>query len=77
MASFKAINVFFRAEMATEGFEPSVVAGRMVHPTLTGRAARRAYGRAWRAACLAAHGAGLGYSEWDECTGVGRYHPFR
>jgi len=74
MASFKAVNVFFRGEMTLEGFEPSSV-GRMHHPTLRGRAARRAYQRAWKAATLAAAAAGLGYSECDEWGQYSNY-PF-
>jgi hypothetical protein len=49
MATFKAINVGLLFALVEEGFEPAGD-GRVTHPTLTGREAKRAFQRAWEKA---------------------------
>lgn len=73
MATFRAENAGFRFALAQEGFEPVGETGRVVHPVLRGKTARRAYTKAWLLATFTAREEGLGY--WRPA--VGSKHPER
>lgn len=82
MATFPVRSAGFALALSEVGFEPTSLAlagteGRVRHPTLSPKEARRAFRGAFLDASRAASTAGLGYTTQLGCGCCFVHHPFR